>query len=204
MYLNILLTVLLTFSLGMNQAYGGEDLYSDDLKASRFNEYSSRMQDSPIRINYDDEEQTFVFYIMQPMGMAAFLADSVFISELLTAAEKFDEWNTKAIEKQVKLEKDISMLKTGMALWKSGDEWKVMYPISISTGFFSQNVNRHQFTLAFEKMVSLENQYIDFKPETLYLDHEDVLGLMKIFSEDYFKKWHEELIKQRAVDDEFN
>ena len=57
--------------------------------------------------------------------------------------------------------------------------------------------------MEFEKITS-SNEYIDHKPEAIYLTYENVLELKKIISENEISQVIMKINKQKSIEDDFN
>jgi len=180
-----------------------EQLYDKSVNPTQFGSILKTMTKNGFWINYDDSTKQFIFYSNETMGPVAFYADTGFIDSMIKIIDKYVKWNTKASAKGIKLEKEISKLKTWKAYWKWGDEWYSSSPINISFSFFSQNKKEHQLVLVFGKMRSPHNEYLTHRPETLYFDYSEVIKLKKVLSKDNFKLFLKKVKKKKMIDDEF-
>ena len=90
------------------------------------------------------------------------------------------------------------------AAFTYGDEWFWDRSALIVGTFFSRNSQTHELVLQFEKITSRSNEYIDHKPEALYLTYKDVLELKKIISENEISQVIMKINKQKAIEDDFN
>ena len=74
---------------------------------------------------------------------------------------------------------------------------------SIKASFFSQNTERHQLVLSFGKIQSCSNEYIDHKPDQLYIDYEEALIIKQLLTQDSIDKSIQEFEKQKSIEDDF-
>jgi len=108
-------------------------------------------------------------------------------NEILDIINKYKEWNDQAIKENVKIEKEINKMKIVEISWKylSSEDWYGSGRNDIFFKFFSQNTKHHQLLIIFPKVKSYNNEFITNRPETLYLDYNNVLILEKLLSDDY-------------------
>lgn len=180
-----------------------ERLYDESIKPKQYVDILKTQTVSGFCINYDDSDGKFRFWSLETMGPIVFDADLVFIDSMIKIIEKYKEWNIKASAKGIKIDKTISKLWTGKAYWKWGDEWHFSAPIEITFWFLSLTEQKHQLVLAFSKMQSKYNEYLDHRPETLYFDYGEAMKLKNAFSKDKFELFIKKIKKDKMIEDEF-
>ena len=125
---------------------------------------------------------------------------------LISIVDKYLEWNEKAISKEVTLEKIIEIDLVVRGVYKSLDEWywSCNKPSSlIIPSFLSQNTKRHQLILSFGKIQSCSNEYMDHKPDQLYIDYEEALIIKQLLTQESIDKTIQEYEKQKSIEDDF-
>ena len=118
--------------------------------------------------------------------------------------EKYRDWKTKALAMGTTVNKEMGTLSV-QTFWKIyDDEWHWgKQPITATCAFFSQNKQRHQMTMYFEKAVSRQNQYIDKKMETIYFDSEGINAFLEAFSRTNIDKKVAEHKRQKQLESQF-
>lgn len=124
--------------------------------------------------------------------------------KILEIINKFKDWHKKALKEKVKIDKNINNIDYDLS-WRSiyGDDWYHSKKDKMYFGFFSQSTKHHQLTIQFSKGHDINNSYIDNRPETLYLEYEQVLFLENFLSDDYINKQIEIAKKEKEKEDMF-
>jgi len=177
--------------------FGGE--------AYNFNEYIESMSRVNYHMKYDDEYKVYYLFLSDYSNSVWIELHDKEMNLLRNNINKYYEWEKLAVEKQVKLEKELpnSSFITNVT-WETLDKWYSSNFLNLNFIFFSQNINRHQLVIYTNKVESTENEYIDWKMEDLYFDKNDVDYLyenIKVESINNFIKKHEE---QKNTESLFN
>ena len=197
---NLFLVVTITFLFS-------EQLQYKVVEASKWNDVWGTLTNQDINFKYDKDEDIVYMYVYDIMYTSTHLLDKKSRETLSSIIDKYFEWNEKAISKEVEIKKNIEIDLDVRGVFKLGDEWYWSSKIpssSIQGKFFSQNVKRHQLLLIFGKIQASSNEYMDHKPETLYLDFEEAVELKKALSQDLIDEVILKIEKQKAIENEFN
>ena len=171
------------------------------------------MANDGVSKNFDRKEITLSYFTEFKVYLFSFYNDSdhfgmvTYGNEITNATatlNKYLVWNARAIKKQVTLDKLIAAPKI-LFSWTSAR--KVIYPspnpVETKFHFFSQNERRHQLVLSFPRMVNQENVFDVKKPDTLYLDKDQVELFISYLSEKHVKKVISEWEKQKKIEEDF-
>lgn len=146
----------------------------------RFNQFSQDFDPAAILIKYDMENEVFYFMTtgLNSIGWIFLLPDQ--LDGMRETLVKYCEWEATAVRNGVETQKEIpnSRIDTGV-VWKWGDDFYSGKGLVVSFTFFSQTPERHQLVIETNKVPSLKNQFIDYKLDTLYLEKNQVLALIK-------------------------
>lgn len=178
-------------------------LYSG--KCYKFNDVLKTSDDADYAIKYDDEDDVFFLRIDDWINKAWIHLTRNDIAKLRKNIEKYFEWEKLAVEKAVKLEKDLpdSTINTEVT-WKFGDDWQSAMGLNVYFVFFSQNTTRHQLVLYSSKATSYKNQFITYKMDDLYFDKNQVQQLYNAIKEETLSKQLEEIKKNNEIKNIFN
>ena len=178
-------------------------LYSG--KCYIFNDVLKTSDDADYAIKYDDEDDVFFLRIDDWINKAWIHLTRNDIAKLRKNIEKYFEWEKLAVEKAVKLEKDLpdSTINTEVT-WKFGDDWQSAMGLNVYFVFFSQNTTRHQLVLYSSKVTSYKNQFITYKMDDLYFDKNQVQQLYNAIKEETLSKQLEEIKKNNEIKNIFN
>jgi len=183
-----------------------EQINHGTFKGKRFNDVWKQFTDVQCNFKYNNSEDMLYMYIYG-YTTTAHLLDKEQRAILTSIVNKYFEWNEKAISKEVEIEKTIDIELVVRGVFNLGDEWhwSCKKPSnSIVAKFFSQNTKRHQLVLSFEKIKSCSNSYIDYKPDQLYFDYEEVLIISKLLLQEALDETMKEFEKQESIEDDFN
>ena len=119
--------------------------------------------------------------------------------------DKYQEWSDIASENNTKIEKDIpNGLYRCNVSWNAGDNWYFSSGyMNVNFKIFSQSTKRHQLIISSSKVSSTENEYIDFKMPTLYLDLAHAEELKQIISQENIEAKLGAYNKEKANEDLF-
>ncbi len=192
---------LLMFSTGYADVYPKEITYFE-FNSHMFDKWTGYLELN-IKFTYVLERDLVSIYYKSEYGMVALLLFKSSREKLLEYIEKYEEWNKKAIEKQVYLKKFMGNLDMGI-YFKYGGHWHKGGSIIGKTHFLSIHKTQHQLIIKPIKAVSQENKYLIFKPDILYFTYEDVQILKKALQGDFIQQeYKRKLSEQKSVYDEF-
>ena len=165
----------------------------------------NRFIDSSLSLSYTPDSDTPVaLYQKSVLATAAYLMNQEDKDALIQILDKYLEWRLKAIENKVKIEKKIDIDFDSFAAFFYGGSLHLAENGKISGTFFSRNETTHELVLTFDDLVSRENEYIDHKPESVYIEYENILEFKKLLSDQKIDEVIEEIKKQNEVDSLFN
>ena len=182
-----------------------EQINHGSVKVNRFNDVWKQFTDVENNFKYDQSEDLIYMYTYN-YTTTAHLLNKEHREILISIVDKYLEWNEKAISKEVTLEKNIEIDLVVRGVFKAGSDWhwSCERPSnSIIAKFFSQNTERHQLVLSFGKIQSCSNEYIDHKPDQLYIDYEEALIIKQLLTQDSIDKTIQEFEKQKSIEDDF-
>lgn len=176
-----------------------------EINAYHWNSVFERFNEFQINFQYDEESDKVYIFIPEFIALVSYELDSIDRKAILETIDKYIEWEKKAIEMEVEIEKRIDSIYF-KGWFRIGDNWEYSYRKScgIEFSFFSQSLSRHQLVLSFESIVSSKNRYITHKPEQVYLEFNNVIGLRNALSKKIIKEAIKEEIKQKKIEDAFN
>nr|WP_320049773.1 hypothetical protein [uncultured Desulfuromonas sp.] len=199
---NIVILLLLVFPV---MGFAESIKYRSDIKPKHYNDVWKKQYDSATRIDYDPEKDTFDFYIKESLYLVGFTLSRAQANDLIQAIDKYKEWNIKASNKGVTLEKEISQFQSSGTFWQVGNgDWSFGDGVNISTQFFSLNTKVHQLVIFFPKFVSKYNQYSSHRPDELYFSYSEALKLRDALKPEEVSKFMVKAKKQAEIDAEFN
>ncbi len=184
--------------------YSEQFKYRMDINAFHYNDILKQMLKAETQLNYDDEYNEFMFYFSDGLIKNVIIIDENETKKILTAIDKYEDWNKKAIKKAVTLEKNIAKIELGVNSWRIGNtEWVKSDAITLSITFLSQNKNRHQLLFSFSKAQAMANDYLTNRPCSLYFDTKDIEKLKESLSSEAVKKFLIKMKKQKKIEEEF-
>lgn len=200
-YLKFLVLVIFSFSLNFLNAK--EYTVKRELEANIWNEFLGGLIEQKMRLNYDTSFEHLLWYVDYTMFPIAIVLTDTSRTKLLEYIKKYKEWNLKASKKGIKLDKTLGVIEDMWVYFKYGDEWHSDYNTNIVLNFFSQSTKKHQMTISFEELESSRNEYITYKPQTLYLWWDEVIEFEKSISDNAIKNYMKEIEKKQKIEEEF-
>jgi len=176
----------------------GEEARLMVVPAYHYNDVWEMLGDRELRVTFGGEK----FYVY--VESDGFILSRSAVQELVNLMEKYRDWKTKALAMGTTVQKDIGTLSVEI-FWKNYDEewhWGKR-PVTAACAFFSQNKQRHQMTMQFEKVGSTQNEYIDHRLETIYFDSEGVNAFLEAFSRSNIDKKVAEHKRQKQLESQF-
>lgn len=176
----------------------GEEARLMVVPAYHYNDVWEMLGDRELRVTFGGEK--FYVYVERD----GFILTRSAVQELVSLMEKYRDWKTKALAMGTTVQKDIGTLSVEI-FWKTyDDEWHFgTRPVTAVCSFFSQNKQRHQMTMQFEKVGSTQNEYIDHRLETIYFDSEGVNAFLEAFSRANIDKKVAEHKRQKQLESQF-
>lgn len=193
------LIFLLFFSIAISKEYKVES----GLKANIYNDILGGFVDQNMHLSYDTEDKKFLLYIDYMIWPIAIEFTDTLRITLLTYIEKYKEWNKKASQKGVKLEKEIGVLPQTTVWFKSGDSWEIDFSVVIHVKFFSQSTQKHQLIIYLETLTSADNKYITNQPEALYFWWKNVVAFEKAIIDESIEVYINEVQEKQNIEEEF-
>lgn len=182
-----------------------EQVEHGSVEVKRWNDIWETMGDIELNFKYDKSEDKIYMYTYG-YSTVAHLLNKEDRGILISIVDKYIEWNEKAISKEVTLNKRIEIDLVVRGVFKSLDDWhwSCKKPSnSIVAKFFSQNTKRHQLLLSFGEIQSCSNDYMDHKPDQLYIDYEEALIIKQLLTQGSLDKTIQEFEKQKSIEDDF-
>ena len=159
----------------------GEQAILMEVPAFRYNDVWGALSPKELVVKFGGEN--FYVYVESFTGHDGFILSRSTAQQLVALMEKYREWNTKALGMGTTVQKDIGVLSVGIFWMDYDDEWRRgARPAAATCSFLSQNKQRHQMTMKFEKVPSIENEYMNHRPETIYFDVEGINAFLEAFS----------------------
>jgi hypothetical protein len=193
----------LFFIISLNLLFADQEAYQK-VTGYHYNDVWKSMNDFSLDIRYDIGEDKVYIYIPEFIHTVAYELDKEDRQKLITILEKYFEWQNKAIEMEVELEKNIDdvVLK---GYFKLGDDWRSSCKKSclIRLSFFSQNTTRHQLVFSFGKINACYNEYSDHKPDQVYMDYNDAIILKSALTQEKLQSVINEVEKKKSIEDAF-
>lgn len=173
------------------------------LKANIWNDLLGGMNQQGMHLSYDTEIRQFLWYIDYTMlPIVVLLSDDVRDSTL-EYISKYKEWNKKASQKGVKVDKEIGTLPPTTVWFKYGDVWHPDISAKIQIKFFSQSTQRHQLIVSLGTLESSYNEFISHQPDTLYLWWKDVIAFEKAIGDSAYREYLEEVKRKQSIEEDF-
>lgn len=180
------------------------EFYRDDISPNYYNDVWKTQSKLDFDIYYDEKKDVFDFYFKEPMYLSNFNLSRGQADKLIDYLDKYKEWNIKASNKGVKLEKEIGTIYTKSTAWRLGDSWHFGGGQAIRLSFFSQNTQKHQLVIQFPRLKDRNNSYSRHKPETLYFWYKDAMKLRKALTRAEVNRHIARTRKKEALEAEFN
>jgi hypothetical protein len=168
----------------------------------KYYEYNSMLEtiiESKTKIAYDTKDKIVYIVLSDILGTSFVGTKENYL--IISNINKYLEWNTKAIQKGVKIEKTISSIKMNM-YWPLGDTYYNAV-CNVEFRFLSQNNNIHMLCLIFPKVVSAKNKYMSHKAETMYFTKSQAMALKNIISIKNINKMLLENSKNSKIQEDF-
>jgi hypothetical protein len=184
-------------------AIGKEFPVNRELTANIYNDFLSNLIGQGMRLNYDTEQGTFLWYVDYTIFPVAIQFTDTVRHTLSGYIEKYKEWNKKASEKGLKVDKEIGELPATAVYFKYGDGWEKDSRATIHVKFFSQDAQKHQMIVYFETLESDYNEYTKHKPDALYFWWNDVVRFETAISENSVNQYLSEVEKKQSIEEDF-
>tara|TARA_B110000967_G_scaffold128503_1_gene131273 strand:+ start:624 stop:1232 length:609 start_codon:yes stop_codon:yes gene_type:complete len=176
-----------------------------DTKGYNFNDILGQMVDCNISVKYDQKNKETYIYIANVITTTGYTLSAENVDSMNVMFDKYFKWEEKAIKMSVKLEKTIKDLSLkGWFKYGNGDWSNSCVNNCLFRGlFFSQSESNHQLVFQFGKITHCGNEYLNHKPEGVYLSKEMVSELRKAFSSDFINNTLEKEKSKKSIEDEF-
>lgn len=175
-----------------------------------YNDISKRLMEIDGWITYASETDETNIYFKDYFTTVSYKLKSEQRKQLLEVIDKYETWNAMAIKDKITLHKEIGKVPLiifftfGDSLYQArGAILSLTNKNPITFSFFSQDSNRHLLAISSFKLESIDNEYITHKPETLYLDYDDVCFLKNALMEETIKEFLKEVSEQEIIEKEF-
>ena len=194
------LTLLISFS-----TFAQEEIILGVVRANEWNDVFDNFSDKSFAVKYNPKESKYYIKVDDWMNKAWIHFSPKEIESMRSVLNKFKEWNEIAISNSTKIEKEIPGGRYQCNVsWNAADNWYFSSSyMDVRFKIFSQSTKRHQLIIYSSKISSTENEYIDFKMPTLYLDLSDVLEFESVISEKNIQSKLEVFNKHKSKDDLF-
>ena len=159
--------------------------------ASSYDTISKRLYVSHYGIKYETDNSQYYLVTTDDFNQVWIHLNYENIVTLRYILNKYLEWESMAIEKQVAIEKDIpdSRISTTVSLmftdddqiWLYGKDFRSSDLFNLYFTFLSRNENRHQLVIESNKV---EARGFDYELIPLHLNKENVLDLLDSISEE--------------------
>ena len=196
----LMILVVLFFS---NTLQAEQEAYQK-VTGYHYNDVWKSMSDFNFDLRYDSSEDKVYIYIPEFVHTVAYELDKEDRQQLIVILDKYFEWQKKAIEMEVELEKNIDDIEL-KGYFKLGDDWHSSCKKSclIRLSFFSQNITRHQLVFSFGKINACYNEYSDHKPDQVYMDYDDAVILKGALTQEKLQAVVKEIEKKKSIEDAF-
>lgn len=193
------IAILLSITLSFSKEYP----VKNSLNANVYNDFISNFVEQGMRLNFDTDKSSLLWYVDYMMFPVAILFTDTLRHALAEHIEKYKDWNKKATEKGVKVDKEIGELPATTVWFKYGDDWEKDSNAKIHVKFFSQNSQKHQLIVYFEELESDYNEYTTHSPETLYLWWADVIAFENAISDTSAQQYLLGVSKKQSIEEDF-
>jgi hypothetical protein len=175
--------------LGRLYFYEHNSIIDTTLRESVFVVYET--EDNDIYLIKDDIEGRVIVLISD-------------ISIVLSNINKYIEWNSKAISKNVSLEKTISFINLQI-VFSFGEEYHASKEVNRAEfKFLSQSNKRHFLCIIFPNVISKKNRFLSKKVETMYFDINQAITFKKMLSSHKIKLMIDAHNKKNKIAEGFN
>lgn len=173
-------------------------------KCGEYNDVWKNMNERDYALKYDDENDVFYLRTADWINNAWIHLSWNDIAKLRTILEKYFEWEKLAIEKKVKLEKELPNATIATKVtWKYGDDWYSARNFQLSFVFFSQSESRHQLVLMTSKATG-SNQFVTYKIDGYYFDSNQVKQFYDALGDNAIKEKIKEFKNNKEKESLFN
>ena len=197
----ITILALMISTVGVAQ----DELALGQVTALEWNEVFNQLTDKSFLVKYNPKESEYYIKVDDWMNKAWIHFSQKEVESMRGVIDKYQEWSDIASENNTKIEKDIpNGLYRCNVSWNAGDNWYFSSGyMNVNFKIFSQSTKRHQMIMSSSKVSSTENEYIDFKMPTLYLDLVHAEELKQIISQENIEAKLGAYNKEKANEDLF-
>ena len=204
-YFIVSLTLLfLSWNLGASALASENDfIVNDSLTMRSWNSFWQNFSKGRMGIRYNVQDNQYYLILSSHSKVAAYLDDET-VDFLLKGIEKYKEWNRKASNKNVEIDKSIDVL-GGSYIFKMFNDWYPSKPTNMRLRFFSQSGQKHDLIITFDNLRSEYNEYMekDSSDVQYHLNWRQAIALEKALSEESFNRYNKAVVKRKAVSDSF-
>ena len=199
---NLLIALSLLISL---PTLAQDEIILGVVSANEWNDVFDNFNDKSFAVKYNPEKSKYYIKVDDWMNKAWVHFSPKEIESMRSVLNKFKEWNDIAISNSTEIEKEIPGGRYQCNVsWNAADNWYFSSGyMDVRFKIFSQSTKRHQLIMYSSKVSSTENEYIDFKMPTLYLDLSDVLEFEAVISEKNIQSKLNEYNSNKSKDDLF-
>ena len=172
------------------------------IPAKMYNDILDQYNETFVYVIYPDNGKVGIV-LKDFSGIIFLFVEKEDLEEIRLIIKKYFEWNTKAIKKQVMIEKDIAGVITRIG-WEIGDTTHFSDTDPLKFTFYSRSKNDHELKIVIEKATSVKNQYITRTSDCIYLTFEQVKELQEALSEEVIAKQVQKAKDETSIEDEFN
>ena len=186
-------------------AVAQDELVLGQVTAWEWNDVYNQMTEKSFLVKYNPKKSKYYFKVDDWMNKAWIHFSQKEVESMRGVIDKYQEWSDIASENNTKIEKDIpNGLYRCNVSWNAGDNWYFSSGyMNVNFKIFSQSTKRHQLIISSSKVSSTENEYIDFKMPTLYLDLAHAEELKQIISQENIEAKLGAYNKEKANEDLF-
>ena len=181
-----------------------QETFYGEVKGKTLNEIYGQFLDSSLKLSYDQDTESIGLYTKDILATTVYYFKKDEKDPLIEIIDKYLEWRLTAISNEVKIQKTIDITFNSLAGFTYGDELFGDRSANITGIFFSRDKKNHELVLSFDKLVSFSNEFIDHKPENVYLEYEKVLELKKLLSDEKISEVEIDIKKQKEIENLFN
>ena len=199
---NLLLAFTLLVSL---PTFAQEEIVLGVVSANEWNDVFDNFNSKSFAVKYNPTKSKYYIKVDDWMNKAWIHFSPKEIESMRSVLSKFKEWNEIAISNSTEIEKEIPGGRYQCNVsWNAADSWYFSSGyMDVRFKIFSQSTKRHQLIMYSSKVSSTENEYIDFKMPTLYLDLSDVLEFEDVISEKNIQSKLDAYNSNKSKDDLF-
>lgn len=129
---------------------------------------------------------------------------------ILSFIKKYKKWDRKATRMKVRLDKVIGVIPLTNIAFYIGDESYISHlgvngaTNTVTFTFTSLSTTKHGLYIDISKLMSYQNKYITYKPQTYYLLWNDVIALEEAISDKAVQKYIKKSKQKERLNREFN